>query len=199
MSSAVITQSLVPMIAFYVVIMVVLAAGLRMSRRAARQGRSGTAQGATRAGRQSPASPSPASPSPASPSPASSSRASPSAASTGDASGSVADATAASASGTGATLASAAPPSTPASGLERAGGRRALLRPGPGWPRLAVQYGRTVIGGYLLLMAVVVIYYFGVARVGGNFIESAFTGCALLVGLSTPVFFLISWLTTRRS
>jgi hypothetical protein len=189
MSSVVIKQSLVPMITFYIVIMVVLAVGLLMSRRAARQGGSGTVRGASRAGGPPPASPSSASPSPASPSPAS----------TGDASGSLSGATGASAPGTGATLASATPRSAPASGLERARGPRTLLRPGPGWPRLAVKYARTVIGGYLLLMAVVVIYYFGVARVGGNFIESAFTGCALLVGLTTPVFFLISWLTTRRS
>ena len=47
-------------------------------------------------------------------------------------------------------------------------------------------------------MAVVVLYYYGVARVGGTFIASAFTGCALLIALSTPVFALASWLTERR-
>lgn len=177
MSSLVIKQSLVPMITFYIVIMVVLAVGLRMSRRAARQSGTGTAPEVTRAGSPSSGSPSPAS--------------------TGGPGGSLAGATSASAPATGATLASAAPPSAPASGLERAG-RRMLLPNGPGWPRLIIRYARTVVGGYLLLMAVVVIYYFGVARVGG-IIGSAFTGCALLVGLSTPVFFLISWLTTRRS
>jgi Family of unknown function (DUF6256) len=176
MSSLVIKQSLVPMTAFYIVLMVVLAVGLRMSRRAAGQDGRGTARENSEAAGASPASPSPASPD-----------------GPGD---SLAGATTASSSGTGATLASAAPPSAAGPGLERAG-RRALLRAGPGWPRLIIQYARTVVGGYLVLMAVVVIYYFGVARVG-SFIESAVTGCALLVGLSTPVFFLISWLTTRR-
>lgn len=40
----------------------------------------------------------------------------------------------------------------------------------------------TAVGGYLLLMAVVIAYYYGVARVGGDFIQSAFTGTALLIG-----------------
>jgi hypothetical protein len=65
--------------------------------------------------------------------------------------------------------------------------------------RLVRHYAGTAVGGYLLLMAVVVLYYFGVARVGGPFIRSAFTGCALLIGLSAPVFALASWLTGRRS
>ena len=67
-----------------------------------------------------------------------------------------------------------------------------------GWLRLARLYAGTAIGGYLLLMAVVILYYYGVARVGGAFIESAFTGCALLIALTTPVFALASWLTERR-
>jgi hypothetical protein len=44
----------------------------------------------------------------------------------------------------------------------------------------------------------VILYYYGVARVSGPFIVSAFTGCALLIGLSTPVFALASWLDARR-
>ncbi len=56
----------------------------------------------------------------------------------------------------------------------------------------------TFAGGYLLLMAVVVAYYSGVARVSGNFLESAVTGCGLLPGLSAPLFLAASWLAERR-
>ncbi len=51
--------------------------------------------------------------------------------------------------------------------------------PGPGqrtgWAALVRKVAGTVVGGYLLLMAVVVAYYFGVARVGPGFLESAVT------------------------
>ena len=89
-------------------------------------------------------------------------------------------------------------------------GLRRLYRPGsaprPTPPGSAPQVGRaalrqvagTVVGGYLLLMAVVVAYYFGVARVGPVFLESAVTGTALLLGLATPVFAALSWLADRR-
>jgi hypothetical protein len=63
---------------------------------------------------------------------------------------------------------------------------------------LARQIAGTVIGGYLLLMAVIVAYYFGVARVGSGFLESALTGTALLLGLAAPVFAALSWLAWRR-
>jgi Family of unknown function (DUF6256) len=56
----------------------------------------------------------------------------------------------------------------------------------------------TVVPGYLLLLAVVVAYYFGVARVGPGFLEGAVTGTALLLGLAAPVFTALSWLTERR-
>lgn len=67
-----------------------------------------------------------------------------------------------------------------------------------GWWRLARHVAGTMVGGYLLLMAVVILYYYLVARVGGAFIKSAFTGCALLLGLVIPVFAAASWLTERR-
>jgi hypothetical protein len=70
--------------------------------------------------------------------------------------------------------------------------------PRPDWFRLARHYAGTAIGGYLLLMAIVIGYYYGVARVGGTFIASAFTGSALLIALSTPLFALASWLAERR-
>jgi hypothetical protein len=67
-----------------------------------------------------------------------------------------------------------------------------------GWPGLVRRLAVTVLGGYLLLMAVVVGYYQGVARVGGHFVASAFTGCAALIGVALPAFLLASYLTVRR-
>ena len=67
-----------------------------------------------------------------------------------------------------------------------------------GWLRLIRHYLITATGGYLLLMAVLIAYYFGVVHVGGDFISSGFTGCLLLIGLSSPVFLAASWLTERR-
>ena len=78
-------------------------------------------------------------------------------------------------------------PATPAGPGQRTG-RAALAR----------QIASTVIGGYLLLMAVIVAYYFGVARVGPGFLESALTGTALLLALAAPVFIALSWLAERR-
>lgn len=66
------------------------------------------------------------------------------------------------------------------------------------WLRLIRHVGVTFVGGYLLLMIIVIAYYFGVARVTGNFIDSAFTGCAMLLGLSLPVFLAATWLLERR-
>ena len=81
-------------------------------------------------------------------------------------------------------------------------GRVPATPPGPqprtGRAALARQIAGTVIGGYLLLMAVIVAYYFGVARVGPGFLESALTGTALLLGLAAPVFVALSWLAERR-
>jgi Family of unknown function (DUF6256) len=67
------------------------------------------------------------------------------------------------------------------------------------WLRLIRHLAVTFAGGYLVLMAVVVAYYFGVVRVGGsNFLESAVTGCGLLLGLSAPLFLAASWLAELR-
>ena len=80
---------------------------------------------------------------------------------------------------------------------EKAAGRMARRVP-PGWPRFAVQIVATAVGGYLLLEAVVILYYYGVARVAGQFLESAFTGAALLLAISLPLFAARSWLAERR-
>jgi hypothetical protein len=76
---------------------------------------------------------------------------------------------------------------------------RAIMRPEPGWRRLAIYYLGTAVGGYLLLMAVITAYYYGVGVAhGGNFVQSGFSGCALLLGLAAPVFIALSWLTERK-
>lgn len=67
-----------------------------------------------------------------------------------------------------------------------------------GWPAVIRCTVRDIVIGYALLMVVVVTYYYGIAKVGDNFLYSAFTGTALLVGLAAPVFAAASWLTTRR-
>ena len=80
----------------------------------------------------------------------------------------------------------------PSPGPSPAGSQR-----GGGWGGLARHATGTVIGGYLLLLAVVVAYYYGVARVGPGFLDSAVTGTALLIGLAAPVFAAATWLAER--
>lgn len=67
-----------------------------------------------------------------------------------------------------------------------------------GWPALILHVLSDALGGYLLLIAVVMLYYYGVAKVGGSFLASAVTGSLLLLGISLPVFILVSWLTQRQ-
>jgi hypothetical protein len=125
-TSSLIRPDLVPMVAFYLVLMTVLGVGLRLLRR------SGSSPGRAAAGHDSRGA------------------------------------------------------AAPASG----GSRR-------GWAALARVVISTAVGGYVLLAAVVVAYYYGVARVGGQFLQSAFTGTALLLGIAIPVFALTSWLVEK--
>jgi Family of unknown function (DUF6256) len=67
----------------------------------------------------------------------------------------------------------------------------------PSWPRLIRHLLTTAVGGYLVLMAVIVGYYFGVHSVHA-LVQSAISGCGLLLGLSAPVFLALSWLNERR-
>ncbi|WP_151481689.1 DUF6256 family protein [Streptomyces albicerus] len=75
------------------------------------------------------------------------------------------------------------------------------LAPAPvrrGWPTLVRNVVGTAIGGYLVLMAVVVGWYQGIARLEDGFLLSAVTGAAQLIGISLPMFFLASWAVSRR-
>lgn len=77
--------------------------------------------------------------------------------------------------------------------------RRFALVPGKrGWRGLMREVVRTAVGGYLLLMVVVVGYYQGVARAGGGLLLSAVTGAGLMVGIALPLFFVASWAVDRR-
>ncbi len=78
--------------------------------------------------------------------------------------------------------------------ITRHTGRRAH-----GLPALLVHVLADALGGYLLLVAVVVLYYYFVARVGSNFLDSAFSGTALLFAIAVPVFFAASWLSLHRA
>ena len=83
------------------------------------------------------------------------------------------------------------PAERPGSPPEATGSRRGLVA-------LARQVTGTAVGGYLLLMAVVIAYYYGVAKVGRDFLKDAFTGTAMLIGITLPLFGAASWLTERR-
>lgn len=75
------------------------------------------------------------------------------------------------------------------------------LAPAParrGWSALVRHVTGTALGGYMMLVAVAVSYYHGVAHVGGRFLSSAITGPALLAGITLPAFLLASWIATRR-
>jgi hypothetical protein len=80
----------------------------------------------------------------------------------------------------------------------RAGRLSLTARVRPGWPRLSVHVLATAVGGYLVLMAIIIIYYYGVAPSTGNFVGSGFSGCAMLLGLAAPVFVALSWLSARK-
>ncbi len=86
---------------------------------------------------------------------------------------------------------------SPATG--RPGGPPAAAVSWRGWLALARHVTVTAVGGYLVLIAVVIAYYYGIARVGRGFLKDAFTGTAMLIGLALPLWGAESWLTERRS
>ena len=86
--------------------------------------------------------------------------------------------------------------------LQRRGSPPPPVTRGTGWRELCRQVAVTMAGGFVLLMVVVTAYYYGVDRLGGNFLESALTGFALMAGLAVPVFAALSclaeWHRRRR-
>jgi hypothetical protein len=139
MASEVFSQDVVPVGTGYLILMTVLAAGLRLQRRDAAQDQLQTGQDQVQAGQRQPES------------------------------------------GPG-------------------GKRPGVIARGfrSGWPRFAAQSLTVMIGGYLLLMAVDISYYYGIARVAGQFLASAFTGGIVLIGISVPVFAVASWAAEQR-
>lgn len=85
------------------------------------------------------------------------------------------------------------------SGVDRAG-PRVPLAARHGWPGLVRRVVGTMTAGYLLLLAVVGGYYYGVVRVAsGRVMASAITGPASLLAIALPVWLLASWLAENRS
>jgi hypothetical protein len=169
-SSSLIRQDLVPMIVGYAIIMGALATGLRIVQRSGGAGAADAAGVTDAVGPDGQPNPAPVSAPAATQVPA---PAAPAAAPV------------------------AVPPARDASAVTSRA-RRLTARPEPGWRRLVIHSLGTAVGGYLLLMAVIIAYYYGVARVAGNFVHSAFSGCAMLIGLAAPVFFILSWLAERK-
>jgi Family of unknown function (DUF6256) len=67
-----------------------------------------------------------------------------------------------------------------------------------GWPAFLYHALTDGLGGYLLLAGVVVLYYYFVARVGGSFLDSEFSGSAILLGIAFPIYFAASLLRQHR-
>jgi Family of unknown function (DUF6256) len=67
-----------------------------------------------------------------------------------------------------------------------------------GWPALLYHALTDALGGYLLLAGVVVLYYYFVARLGGNFLDSEFSGSAILLAIAFPIYFAASLLSQHR-
>jgi hypothetical protein len=78
---------------------------------------------------------------------------------------------------------------------------RAAARPDRGWPRLVRHLAATAIGGYVVLMLILAIFYVATdySKVGllETTLGSGASGTALLVAIGAPVFLALSWLTTR--
>jgi hypothetical protein len=68
-----------------------------------------------------------------------------------------------------------------------------------GWPAFLWHVLADALGGYLLLAAVVVLYYYFVAKVGSNFLDSEFSGSAVLLAVALPIYLAATFLRERRA
>jgi Family of unknown function (DUF6256) len=68
-----------------------------------------------------------------------------------------------------------------------------------GWPALLWHVLADALGGYLLLAVVVVLYYYFVAKVASNFLDSEFSGAALLLAIALPIYLGGTWLRQRHA
>ena len=83
----------------------------------------------------------------------------------------------------------------------RDGRRRGAAEPTErqGWWAFVRYLLGTAIGGWALLMAVVLLYYVAVAGQGHAFLVAAFTGTALMAfGIGVPSLLLIAWFADIR-
>jgi uncharacterized protein DUF6256 len=65
-----------------------------------------------------------------------------------------------------------------------------------GWPAFIRYLLGTALGGWALLMAIVLLYYIAVAGQGHAFLFAAFTGTALMAfGIGVPSLLLIAWVS----
>jgi len=67
-----------------------------------------------------------------------------------------------------------------------------------GWMPFILRLLGTALGGYLVLMAIVLLYYVAVAGQGRSFLIAAFTGNALVAfGIGVPALLVIAWVGER--
>jgi hypothetical protein len=68
-----------------------------------------------------------------------------------------------------------------------------------GWLAFLWHVLMDALGGYLLLAAVVVLYYYFVARVASNFLDSEFSGAAVLLAIALPIYVAATWFRQWRA
>ncbi|KAB8166528.1 hypothetical protein FH609_003080 [Streptomyces sp. 3MP-14] len=74
-------------------------------------------------------------------------------------------------------------------------GARQQAEPGGRRGRAALVWrvAETVLGGWAVLVVVLLGYYYGLADLGGNFLVGGLTGSAALLAIALPLFALASW------